>query len=151
MLRQLKQARIIDFPAAAPKDLRTAGLAPQAKTAVTLVTPQGAESLFLGAGTGSEVYARLGPQGQVVKVGKELPEQIVRAAATLEDRRLWTGSVAEVGKVVWGVPGKTWTAVREPNNWKISGPDQAEAQQAVMRFQMGLTRLSESGVFQPPA
>ena len=128
LLRQLSEARIIEFPAAAPKDLRAAGLAPQAKTEVTLVTPQGAESLFLGAGTGSEVYARLGPQGQVVKVGKDLPEQIARAAATLEDRRLWSGSVTEVGKVVWGAPGKTWTAVREPNFWKITGPDQAEAQ-----------------------
>jgi len=139
LLRQLKQARIIDFPQAEPKDLRAAGLAPQAKTEVTLVTPKGAESLFLGAGTGSEIYARLGPQGQVVKVGKGLPEQIARAASTLEDRRLWTGSVAEVGKVVWGGPGRTRTAVREPNFWKISGPDQAEAQQSVTRFQMGLT------------
>ena len=139
LLRQLQRARIIDFPLAEPKDLRAAGLAPQAKTAVTLMTPQGAESLFLGAGTGSEVYARLGPQGQVVKVGKGLPEQIARAASTLEDRRLWTGSVAEVAKVVWGLPGRTWTAMREQNQWKISGPDQAEAQQAVTRFQMGLT------------
>lgn len=139
LLRQLKQARIIDFPPAAPKDLRAAGLAPQAKTAVTLVTPQGAESLFLGAGTGSEVYARQGVQGQVVKVGKELPEQIARMVSTLEDRRLWTGSAAEVAKVVWGLPGRTWTAVREQNQWKISGPDQAEAQQSVTRFQMGLS------------
>ena len=117
--------------------MRAAGLAPQAKTEVTLVTPKGAESLFLGAGTGSEVYARLGRQGQVVKVGKGLPEQIARAASTLEDRRLWTGSVAEVAKVVWGVPGRTWTAVREQNHWKITGPDKAEAQQSVTRFQMG--------------
>lgn len=139
LLRQLQRAQIIDFPRVGPKDLRAAGLAPQAKTEVTLVTPKGAESLFLGAGTGSEIYARLGPQGQVVKVGKGLPEQIARAVTTLEDRRLWTGSVAEVGKVVWGLPGRTRTAVREANFWKISGPDQAEAQQAVTRFQMGIT------------
>ena len=49
----------------------------------------------------------------MVKVGKGLPEQIARARPTLEERRLWTGSVAEVGKVVWGAPGRTWTAVRE--------------------------------------
>ena len=137
LLGRLQRARIIDFPRAGPKDLRAVGLAPQAKTEVTLVTPKGAESLFLGAGTGSEIYARLGPQGQVVKVGKGLPEQIARAVTTLEDRRLWAGSVAEVGKVVWGPPGRTRTAVREENSWKITGPDKAEAQQSVMRFQTG--------------
>ena len=140
LLRQLKQARIIDFPAAAPKDLRTAGLAPQAKTAVTLVTPQGAESLFLGAGTGSEVYARLGPQGQVVKVGKELPEQLARSLANLEDRRLWSGPLMEVEVAVWGTPGKFWTAVRDKsgNFWKITGPDKVELKQTPPQVEMAL-------------
>jgi hypothetical protein len=144
LLRQLQRARIIDFPQAEPKDLRAAGLAPQAKTEVTLVTPKGAESLFLGAGTGSgsEVYARQGGQGQVVKAGKELPEQIAKAASNLEERRLWAGNAAEVGKVVWGPPGKTWTAMRDQGAWKVIGPDQAEftqsprlAEQAIRNFQ----------------
>ncbi|MCX5889073.1 MAG: DUF4340 domain-containing protein [Deltaproteobacteria bacterium] len=140
-LRQLKQARIIDFPLAAPKDLRAAGLAPQAKTQVTLVTPKGAESLFLGAVTGSEVYARLGPQGQVVKVGKGLPEQVARAATTLEDRRLWSGSIKEVGTVVWGASGKNWTAVRTPDSWKITGPDKFEVKQDSQRLQLVLSNF----------
>jgi hypothetical protein len=140
LLRQLKQARIAEFPSAAPKDLRAAGLAPQAKTQVTLVTPQGAESLFLGGGT-AEVYARLGPQGQVVKVGKGLPEQIARAATTLEDRRLWSGAIMEVGTVVWGASGKNWTAVRTPDSWKITGPDKVEVKQDSQRLQMALVNF----------
>lgn len=141
LLRQLKQARIIDFPAAAPKDLRAAGLAPQAKTAVTLTTPQGAETLSLGVGTGSEVYARQGDHGQVVKVGKELPEQIARAASTLEDRRLWSGSIVEVGTVVWGASGKNWTAVRTPDSWNITGPENVELKQDFQRLQMLLSNF----------
>jgi len=140
LLRQLKQARIIDFPAAAPKDLRTAGLAPQAKTAITLVTAQGAETLSLGAGTGSEVYARLGPQGQVVKVGKELPEQLARSLANLEDRRLWSGPLKEVEVAGWGTPGQFWTAVRDKsgNFWKITGPDKVELKQTPPQVEKAL-------------
>lgn len=141
LLQQLKGARIIDFPAVPPKDLRAAGLAPQAKTQVTLVTPQGAESLFLGAGTESEVFARLGDQGQVVKVGKGLPEQLARRTTALEDRRLWTGSIMEVGTVVWGAAGKNWTAVRTPDSWKITGPDKVEVKQDSQRLQMALANF----------
>jgi hypothetical protein len=140
-LRQLKQARIVDFVQPEPKDLRALGLAPQARTEVTLVTPKGAETLFLGAEAGPQVYARQGSQGPVVKVGKELPDQIARAATTLEDRRLWTGPAADVAKVVWGPPGRTWTAVREQNHWQITGPDKTEAQQSVTRFQMGIVNF----------
>ncbi len=141
LLQQLQRAQIMEFPPAAPKDLRAAGLAPQAKTQVTLVTPKGAESLFLGAGTGAEVYARLGPQGQVVKVGKGLPEQVARAATTLEDRRLWSGSIKEVGTVVWGASGKNWTAVRTPDSWKITGPDKIEVKQDSQRLQLILSNF----------
>ncbi len=138
LLRQLKQARIKDFPPAAPQDLRAAGLAPRAQTEVTLLTPQGPESLNLGAVSGAETYARLGSQGQVVKVGKELPEQLARLATNLEDRRLWTAPPAEVAKVAWGVPGRTWTAVKEASQWKITGPDKAEVQQSIPRLQMAI-------------
>ncbi len=138
LLRDLKQARVADFPAAPPKDLKAAGLAPQAKTEVTLTTPKGAETLYLGGATGADLYARLGTQGQVVKVNKALADQIAKAASGLEDRRLWTGPVAEVTKVVWGAPDKTWTAVPEQQQWKITGPNKAETRQAAMRFQMAI-------------
>ena len=71
-------------------------------------------------------------------MNKDLPEQIAKTVAGLEDRRLWSGSVSEVGKVVWGPPGKTWTAVREGNSWKITGPDQAEIKQSPTSVEMAL-------------
>lgn len=140
LLRQLQEARISSFPPA-PKDLKTTGLAPKAKTEVTLTTPQGVETLFLGTGTGNELYARLGTQGQVVRVNKDLPEQIAKISSSLEDRRLWTGSVAEVGKVVWGAPAKPWAAVREGHAWKVTGPDQAEIKHSPTRLEMALINL----------
>jgi hypothetical protein len=137
LLLQLKEARISDFPPA-PKDLKTVGLAPQAKTEVTLETPKGAETLFLGTETGADVHARLGARGEIVRLNKDLAEQIAKTAAGLEDRRLWSGSVSEVGKVVWGPPGKTWTAVREGNSWKITSPEKTEITQSPTSVELAL-------------
>jgi hypothetical protein len=152
-LRQLQAARINDFPAAPPSDLKTVGLAPRAKIEVTLTTPQGVETLRLGTGTGTEIYARVGDQGPVVRVGKSLADEITKAAETLEDRRLWTGSTNDVVKLVWGPPGKTWTAVREAQAWKLTGPDKTEFQQSATRFETALARfrnLEYAGLL-PPA
>ena len=48
LLRQLHEARITAFPAA-PIDLKAAGLAPKAATEVSVATPQGVQTLLLGA------------------------------------------------------------------------------------------------------
>lgn len=141
-LQTLSEARIIGFPAA-PKDLRAAGLAPQAKTEVTLVTPQGAQTLFLGAVSGQGIFGRVGAQGPVVEVSRDLQEQLTGLPPILEDRRLWSGSVREVHRVVWGLPGKTWTAVREKDAWKLSGPDKAAVQQPAPRLEMALVKFQK--------
>jgi hypothetical protein len=139
-LRLLQGARILDFPPA-PKDLAATGLAPRAKTEVTLVTPQGAQTLYLGGVSGTGVYARQGTQGEVVLVNKTLPEQIANSIANLEDRRLWAGTVDEVGKVVWGPLGKTWTAVRREKDWILTGPDKAELRQPSQLLEHALHNL----------
>ncbi len=142
LLREFQTAGISGFPPA-PKDLQAVGLAPQAKTEITLVTPQGAETLFLGSGAGQDIYARQGAQGPVVQVNQALPEQLAKSLANLEDRRLWSGSVAEVGKMVWGVPDKKWSAVRGKDFWNLTGPDQAEIKQSAPRLQMALINFQK--------
>ena len=130
--------------------MRAAGLAPQAKTEVTLVTPQGAESLFLGAGTGSEVYARLGPQGQVVKVGKDpagadRPGGIHPGRPPPVDRRR-----RRSGQGGLGDPGQNLDRNERTESWKITGPDQAEASNP-SRGSRWASLLPEPGVLQPAA
>jgi Domain of unknown function (DUF4340) len=129
LLRQLHIARIENFAVAPPKDLKAAGLAPQAQTEVDLTTSKGQEALLLGSAVGATVYARQGAQGEVVLVNKALPEQITRVANNLEDRHLWSGAVAGVHKATWGPPDKMWTAVKEKDTWKVTGPDKVELKQ----------------------
>ncbi len=138
LLRELSGAQVTEFPAAPPLDLQAAGLAPRAGMEVTVSSPQGAESLYLGAQTPNGVYARVGAQGPVIIVARNLPEKIQRGLANLEDRRLWTGLIPEVGQVAWGPPGQTWTARREPEGWKISGPNRAEVKEPAYRLEMAL-------------
>jgi len=140
LLRHLKEARITGFPAP-PKDLAAAGLAPRAKAEVTVTTPQGAQTLFIGARAQEGYYARVGTQGPVVQVGLPLPDEIARSIPLLEDRRLWSGAILDVHKVVWGVPGKTWTASKEKGSWKLSGPEKAELKQSNPRMEMALVNF----------
>jgi hypothetical protein len=141
LLQDLSGVRVTAFPAAPPPDLQAAGLAPQARMEVTVSSPQGVESLYLGAQTPNGVYARLGAQGQVVLVARNLPEKIQGVLANLEDRRLWTGLIPEVSQVAWGPPGQTWTARRQGEDWKISGPNRAAVQQPAYRLEMVLFNL----------
>ena len=136
LLRQLSEARITGFPEA-PKDLKAAGLA-QPETEVSLTTPQGPQTLSIGARAKEGYYARVGAQGPVVQVGLPLPDEIARTIPILEDRRLWGGAILDVRKVVWGTPAKTWTATKETDSWKLSGPDKAELKQAGPRLEMAL-------------
>lgn len=141
LLQRLSDTGVMAFNPPKPKDLRAAGLAPQAKTQVTLMTPQGAETLFLGGQVEKGIYARLGAQGELVQVNRDEVEQIARTVEILEDRRLWSGAVTAVHKIVWGEPGKTWTAVKEQNSWKLTGPDGAEFTKAAPLVEMALVNF----------
>ena len=141
VLRELEAAKISDFLAQPPGDLKAAGLAPQAQTEVTLVTGKGPESLLLGAQKGEGFYARKGAAGAVVLVNRDLGQEIAQAVSTLEDRRLFTGALSEVHKVVWGPPAKLWTAVKEDQSFKITGPEKAEVRQPAARMDMALWQL----------
>ncbi|MGO9620791.1 MAG: DUF4340 domain-containing protein [Desulfobaccales bacterium] len=143
LLQELSGVQVIEFPAAPPPDLQAAGLAPQARMEVTIASPQGVESLDLGTRTPNGVYARRGAQGPVVMVARNLPEKIQRGVANLEDRRLWTGLIPEVGQVAWGPPGQSWTARREQEGWKITGPNRAEVQQPAYLLQMALRNFQK--------
>ncbi len=153
LLQELSGVQVTEFPAAPPPDLQAAGLAPQARMEVTIAGPQGRERLDLGSQTPNGVYARRGAQGPVVLVARDLPEKIQQGVANLEDRRLWTGLIPEVGQVVWGPPGQTWTARREGEGWKITGPNRAAVQQPAYRLEMalnGLQRLESSRLVNLP-
>jgi len=153
LLQELSGVQVTEFPAAPPSDLQAAGLAPQARMEVTIASPQGSESLDLGSQTPNGVYARRGAQGPVVLVARDLPEKIQQGVANLEDRRLWTGLIPEVGQVAWGPPGQTWTARREGEGWKITGPNRAAVQQPAYRLEMalnGLQRLESSRLVNLP-
>ncbi|MGD0829202.1 MAG: DUF4340 domain-containing protein, partial [Desulfobaccales bacterium] len=141
LLQELSGIQVTEFPATPPLDLQAAGLAPQARMEVTVASPREVESLHLGAQIPNGVYARLGAQGPVVMVARNLPEKIQRGVANLEDRRLWTGLIPEVGQVAWGPPGQTWTARRGREGWKITGPNRAEVQQSAYRLEMEMALI----------
>jgi predicted XRE-type DNA-binding protein len=113
LLRDLHIAQAKDFIEPPPKNLRALRLVPPLQTEITVVTPTGNQTLFLGAKKGEEAYARKGPGGALVLVDATLPDEITKALGSLEDRRLWSGAIPQVHQVVWGPPGKTWTAKKE--------------------------------------
>ena len=140
LLRQLREDRITGFPPA-PKDLKTAGLAPRARTEVTVTTSQGAQTLYVGVRLDKGYYARVGDQGPVVQVSLDLPQQVSRTIPILEDRRLWSGPILEIHQVVWGAPGKTWTAAKDSDFWQLRGPEKAELKQIAPRLEMALVNF----------
>lgn len=142
LLRFLNTARVKDFLADAPKDLRAYGLSPKPQTEVTVVLDKGQEVLSLGNKTDKGIYAQKGGQSAVVLVDQDLPEQIARTISALEDRRLWAGPLTEAHQVVWGPPDKPWVAVKEKNSWRITGPAGQQWQQPAGRLEAVLWRLS---------
>jgi hypothetical protein len=138
LLRDLHIARAKNFLEPPPKKLAALGLVPDQRTEITVVTPAGARTLWLGAKKDNAVYARLGATGAVVQVDASLADEVGRTLASLEDRRLWSGAIAAVHQVVWGPPGKTWTARKDQESWKITGPGQAATQQPAARLEMAL-------------
>jgi hypothetical protein len=141
LLRQLHNARIKDFPENLPSKSDPLGLTPQPRLEVTLATGKGSETLWLGASKDRDVYARKGADGPVVLVDGSLKKEIDQATAALEDRRLWGGPATEARKLAWGTPGKLWTAVKEKDVWKITGPESATREQSAARMELALWKL----------
>jgi hypothetical protein len=137
-IRDLQLVRAQNFLNEPPGNLAALGLVPGRQTEITVVTPAGDQTLFLGAKKGNAVYARKGTAGPVVLVDAGFPDKINQTLASLEDRRLWRGAIADVQQIVWGPPGKTWTARKDKDTWKITGPNQTKTQQPSVRLEMAL-------------
>jgi hypothetical protein len=152
LLRDIHLARARNYLEPAPKKLTPLGLVPDHRTEVTVVTPAGDQTLWLGTKKDKTLYARIGAGGAVVLVDAALATEVDKTLASLEDRRLWSGSIPAVHQVVWGPPGKTWTARKDQNTWKITGPDKAATQQPAVRLEMALWNFQklEGEPVQPP-
>ena len=103
-----------------------------------MTTPAGDQILRLGAKKDDVVYARMGAAGPVVLLDAALADEVDKTLKSLEDRRLWSGAIPAVHQVVWGPPGQTWTARKDQDTWKFTGPDQAATQQPAARLEMAL-------------
>jgi hypothetical protein len=143
LVRDLQIARAKDFLEPPPKPLAALGLVPDRRTEITVVTPAGDQTLWLGAKKDDATYARLGAEGPVVLVDTALADEVYLTLTSLEDRRLWPGAITAVHQVVWGPPDKTWTARKDRQVWKITGPDQAATQQPALRLEMALWNLQK--------
>jgi len=142
-LRQLQYARVHDFVAESPQNLTAYGLAPRPQAEVAVATDQGPAMLYLGSKAADGVYARQGTAGPVVVADPDLPEKIAKVVGSLEDRRLWTGPISEVGKVVWGPASRSWTAVKEKDFWKLTGPGGQDLRQHAARLELALRHLQD--------
>ncbi len=162
LLRFISLARVKEFVPEPIKDPKTYGLAPPA-VEITVVTDKGEQTLFLGARQDHECYARQGDQGPVVQMDSlildlftsplesvaalrqnPLWENVLGVFPTyLEDRRLWTGDIKDVASLTWGPPGKTWTAAKSGEDYKLAGPDRQELRQPAMRLELILLKLRE--------
>jgi hypothetical protein len=138
LVRDIHGARARTFVEPLPKKLADLGLTPDHQIEITVVTPAGDQTLYLGAKKSDAVYARIGAAGPVVLVDATLAGEVDKTLKSLEDRRLWSGAIPAVHQVVWGPPGKTWTARSDQGTWKITGPDQATTQQPAARLEMAL-------------
>jgi hypothetical protein len=138
LLRDIHMARARTFLEPPPKQLAGLGLVPEHRTEITVVTPAGDQILWLGTKKDQMIYGRIGAGGPVVLVDTTLATEVDKTLASLEDRRLWSGAIPAVHQAVWGPPGKTWTARKDENTWKITGPDQAATQQPAIRLEMAL-------------
>lgn len=144
LLRRLDLARIKDFVAESPgpKELAAFGLA-KPLASVTIETEKGAETLLLGNPQQQNLYARKGTTGPVFLVEERFKHSLEQTLATLEDRRLWSGDLAQISKVTWGPPDGTWTAVKGEKTWKLTGPGQGGLNQPSWRLEMSLQRFQE--------
>lgn len=164
LLRYLSLARAREFVPGpiTGKDLKTYGLAPPALE-ITVATDKGEQSLLLGSRKQNECYARQGEQAPVVLTENLLldffTEPLEKVAglksnplwehvrgvfpAYLEDRRLWSGEVKDVASLSWGSKELTWTAAKEGDFYKLTGPDNKEVRQPALRVELVLLKLRD--------
>jgi hypothetical protein len=107
-------------------------------TEITVATAAGNKTLWLGSRQGEAVYARKGANGPIMEVEASLSGDITKALGSLEDHRLWSGAISQVYQVIWGAPGKTWTAKKDKESWHITGPGQVSTKQPAARLEMAL-------------
>jgi hypothetical protein len=138
LLRTLQLARAQDFVDEAPKDLKAYGLAPKPAGEVVVTLEKGPQTLLLGARQGKSTFARRGSAGPVVLVEQTLADRLEKAAATLEDRRLWSGDIVQVAKISWGPPGQLFQARKEKDVWQITGPGKENLKQPAARLEAAL-------------
>lgn len=143
-LRHLTLARVKEFVADPPKDGGTLGFTPVPTAEVAVSVPeQSPQTLMVGARRQDDFYARREAAGPLFLVEAELAQRVMGAAANLEDRRLWFGDLGEVARLVWGPPDKPWTAVKEKDGWRLTGPDRQEVRQPAVRLEAVLIKLQE--------
>ncbi|MGQ9689080.1 MAG: DUF4340 domain-containing protein [Desulfobaccales bacterium] len=162
LLRFISLARVKEFVSDAPQDLKKYGLDPPALE-ITLATDQGEQSLLVGIRHKDLCYAHKGERTPVVLVENLILDLLtsplekvpgleknplwsqVRGTFPyyLEDRRLWTGEVKEVAGLTWGPPDKPWTATKEQDFFKLSGPGQQELRQPALRVELALLKLRD--------
>jgi hypothetical protein len=138
LLRDLHLSQAKNFLEPPPKNLKPLGLVPPLMTEITVVTPEGNQTLWLGPKRGEAAYARKGAGGPIVLVEARLPDDIAKGLSSLEDHRLWAGAIPQVHQIIWGPPGKTWTAKKDQETWQIIGPDQMATKQPAARLEMAL-------------
>ncbi len=138
LLRDLHLARAKNFLEETPGQSAALGLVPGRQTEITVLTSAGNPTLCLGAKKDDTVYARQGAAGPVLLVDAALAKEVDQTLTSLEDRRLWSGAIPAVHQVVWGPPGQTWTARKDKENWRITGPDKAVTRQPSIRLEMAL-------------
>lgn len=143
LLGQLTGAKAQEFVAEKADDLKKFGLAPSPALRLTLLTGKQEETLLVGSKQGEQYYAQISGTAPIILVDKSLIEKLPVSYDSLEDRRLWAGQEAEVQKVVWGVPDKQLTAVRDKDGWNIQAPDKPAQQQTAMKFSLAFWRLKE--------
>lgn len=143
LLGHLANARAIDFVAERAEDLKKYGLAPTPALRLTLLRDGQEETLLLGGQQGDRYYAQVAGKAPIFLVDKTLVERLPQSYDALEDRRLWSGTEAEVQKVTWGSPDQQSVAVREKDDWKLQTWDNQTVQQSAMKFNLALWRLKE--------
>ena len=136
LLRDLHIARAKNFLEPPPKNLTALDLVPDRRTEITVATSAGDRTLWLGArrcGLRSPGGGRGRGAGgcNPGRRGQQDPQVFRRPPPV-------AGAIAAVHQVVWGPPGKTWTARKDQGTWKITGPDQAATQQPAVRLELAL-------------
>ncbi len=144
LLRHLTLSRIKEFVAAPPKGGGNLGFAPVPTAEVAVwVSGQPPQTLILGARQQNDFYARKEAAGPLFLVEAELAQRVLAAPTDLEDRRLWVGDLADAARLVWGPPERSWSAVKEKDGWRLTGPDRQELRQPGVRLEAVLIKLQE--------